>query len=71
MHTRVQHFTNGLSSTRPREEPKGGVEGSLMRLREYYSRIVQDGRRGRPSIDEVRVDYRRDLKRRVDADLSR
>ncbi len=42
-----------------------------MRLRDYYSRIVRDGRNGRPSIDEVRVEYRRDLKRQVDAHLIR
>lgn len=42
-----------------------------MRLRDYYSRVVRDGRLGRPSIDEVRVEYRRDLKRQVDVHLSR
>ncbi len=42
-----------------------------MRLRDYYSQIVVDGRRGPPTIDEVRLDYRRDLKRRVDAYLNR
>jgi hypothetical protein len=42
-----------------------------MRLRDYYSQIVRDGRRGRPSIEEVRADYRRDLKRQVDANFSR
>ena len=42
-----------------------------MRLRDYYSQIVVDGRRGRPTIDEVRADYTRDLKRRVDAYLNR
>lgn len=38
-----------------------------MRLRDYYSRIVRDGRGGRPSIDEARAEYRRGLKRDIDA----
>jgi len=32
-----------------------------MRLSEYYSRIVRDGTRGRPTIQEARADYRRTL----------
>ena len=42
-----------------------------MRLRDYYSRIVRDGRDGRPSIDEVRVEYRRAMKRQVDTHILR
>lgn len=43
----------------------------VMRLRDYYSRIVRDGRDGRPSIDEVRVEYRRAMKRQVDTHILR
>ncbi|GMU39545.1 MAG: hypothetical protein AMXMBFR23_04110 [Chloroflexota bacterium] len=32
-----------------------------MRLNEYYSRIVRDGQKGRPTIQEARADYRRSL----------
>ncbi|MDA0270422.1 MAG: hypothetical protein O2798_03150 [Chloroflexi bacterium] len=32
-----------------------------MRINEYYSRIVRDGRRGAPTIQEARADYRRTL----------
>gem|GEM_PF-3557711 len=32
-----------------------------MRLSDYYSQIVRDGRSGRPSIHEARADFRRTL----------
>lgn len=38
-----------------------------MRLSDYYSQIVRDGRSGRPSIHEARADYRRDLERQHSA----
>ncbi len=38
-----------------------------MRLSDYYSQIVRDGRSGRPSIHEARADYRRNLERQYDA----
>lgn len=37
-----------------------------MRLSDYYSQIVRDGRSGRPSIREARADYRRNLERQYD-----
>ncbi|MEX2032343.1 MAG: hypothetical protein WEA81_05695 [Dehalococcoidia bacterium] len=37
-----------------------------MRLSEYYSQVVRDGRSGRPSIHEARADYRRNLGRQYD-----
>lgn len=35
-----------------------------VRLSDYYSQIVRDGRPGRPTIAEARADYRRDLQAR-------
>ena len=34
-----------------------------VRLSDYYSQVVRDGRSGRPSIHEARADFRRDLER--------
>ena len=43
-----------------------------MRLADYYSRIVRDGRHGRPTIREARADYRRALvDRHAAVDLTR
>ena len=38
-----------------------------MRLSEYYSQIVRDGRPGRPTMHEARADYRRNLERQYSA----
>ena len=40
-------------------------------MREYYRRIVGGGRRGDPTIDEARADYRRALDAQVSALLFR
>jgi hypothetical protein len=42
-----------------------------MRLADYYSQIVRDGRHGRPTIREASADYRRTLDRRAAVDLVR
>jgi hypothetical protein len=42
-----------------------------MRLNDYYSRVVRDGRDGRPTIREVRAEYQRGLERRYSAYLHR
>ncbi|MEX1023141.1 MAG: hypothetical protein WD800_07210 [Dehalococcoidia bacterium] len=38
-----------------------------MRLSDYYSEIVRDGHKGRPTIREARADYRRTLERQINA----
>ena len=42
-----------------------------MRLTDYYSQVVRDGRHGRPTIREARADYRRNLDRYVAVDVTR
>jgi hypothetical protein len=37
-----------------------------MQLADYYSRLVRDGRRGRPSMTEARADFERQNRQRVD-----
>ena len=40
-------------------------------MREYYRRIVHAGRRGDPTIDEARADYRRAMNAQLPALLFR
>lgn len=40
-------------------------------MREYYRRIVRAGRRGDPTIDEARADYRRTMDAELPALLFR
>jgi hypothetical protein len=38
-----------------------------VRLTDYYSRLIRDGHRGRPTINDARADFRRDIERQIHA----